>query len=105
MSKPRLCDRAWSSPKFSVYKPTPKYAPNGHGWAVVFPGGGLITYATHDEAVHEAHRLAEVRAKRNSNNVPVSHSARWSSMYEPEYSAAETPPIATVQALMQAAWS
>ena len=94
MSKPRLCDRAWSSPRFSVYKPTPKYAPHGHGWAVVFPGGGLITYATHDEAVHEAHRLADVRAKR-----------RWSSMYEPEYSAAETPPISTVQALMQAAWS
>lgn len=84
--------RAQYSDRASVYK---------HGglfpWRALIPGLDPIAYTTHDEAVHDAHMLAAQRREQHQQyQVPE---------YEPEYSAPELPPIATVQALMQRAWA
>ena len=86
----RLRYRAFNKPRPSVFR-------LGRNWYGVIPtrriGERAERYDTFHEAVHETHRLFE------------EDRAAWTSEYEPDYSAAELPPVDQLRALLQAAWA
>ena len=79
--------RAQYSDRVSVYQPFNMPS----RWTVSVPGGGYINFATFDEAIHEADRLALVRAVREQERTRAFFG--------------EHPPVEQVRALLQAAWA
>ena len=84
-----LCYRAQYFDRVSVYRS------RSHGrwwWAVqIGADGGPILYPTFDEAAHDAHELARVRAEREQERTRAFFG--------------EHPPVEQVRALLQAAWA
>lgn len=126
--------RAQYSDRVSVYRDKDFFGDDTETlWSVAPPGNPWsVAYSTHDEAVHEAHRLAGVKVKREVMAAATDprRGGRWLAIYGNVYdldaSAAaghpvvaihaqpwvrddrphgEHPPIAAVRALLQAAWA